>query len=119
MTELVSCHRGRFNARSPRPRAPFRRDGRLRQSSPAWPVYEFGEADYCYGVGPIRLRLEWVNWSQPIPHEGDTWLAVRGVVIDAAGRDGAVREMLVRASCIPLPPAIRRPRMRALRSTPV
>ncbi len=82
-------------------------------------MYEFAEADYCYGVGPIRFRLEWVNWAQPIPHEGDTWLAVRGVVIDRAGRDGVVREMLVRASRVPLPPASRRPRMRALRSTPV
>ncbi|SDT75071.1 hypothetical protein [Actinoplanes derwentensis] len=95
------------------------RDSRLRQSGPAWPVCEFDEADYCYGVGPIRFRLERVNWSQPIPHEGDTWLGVRGVVVDGSGREGAVREMLVRASRIPVPPAIRRPRMRVLRSTPV
>lgn len=82
-------------------------------------MYEFDEADYCYGVGPIRFRLERVNWAQPIPHEGDTWFGVRGVVIDAAGRVGAVREMLVRASRIPAPLAVRRPRMRDLRRTSV
>ena len=82
-------------------------------------MYEFAESDYCYGIGPIRLRLERVNWAQPIPHEGDYWLGVRGVVIDRSGREGAVREMLIRAARVPVPPACKRPRLRVLRSTPV
>ena len=80
---------------------------------------EFAEADYCYGVGPIRIRLVRVDWSRPVPHEGDTWLGVHGVVIDEAGREGAVREMLIRAGRVPVPPASKRPRLRVLRSTPV
>jgi hypothetical protein len=45
---------------------------------------------------------------------------VRGVVIDQSGREGAVREMLIRAACVPVPPANKRPRLRVLRSsTPV
>ncbi|PRX20365.1 hypothetical protein CLV67_108163 [Actinoplanes italicus] len=120
VTELVRCHRQQRPARPPQARAPHVRDNRLRPSGPAWPVYEFAESDYCYGIGPIRLRLEWVNWSQPIPHEGDYWLGVRGVVIDQYGQDGAVREMLIRAACVPVPPANKRPRLRVLRSsTPV
>jgi hypothetical protein len=82
-------------------------------------VYEFAESDYCYGVGPIRLRLVRVDLHRLIPHDGDTWVGVRGVVVDRAGREGAVREMLIRAGRVPVPPASKRPRLRVLRSTPV
>jgi hypothetical protein len=120
VTELVRCHRQQRPARPPQVRGPHVRGNRLRPSGPSWPVYEFAESDYCYGIGPISLRLEWVNWAKPIPHEGDYWLGVRGVVIDRYGRDGAVREMLVRAALVPVPPACKRPRLRVLRSsTPV
>ena len=99
--------------------APRIRDHVLRQSGPRWPVYEFAESDYCYGVGPIRLRLVRVDWDKPIPHEDDTWLGVRAVVVDRAGREVAVREMLIRAGRVPVPPAGKRPRLRVLRRTPV
>ena len=82
-------------------------------------MHEFAESDYCYGVGPIRLRLVRVDWAKPIPHEDDTWLGVRAVVVDRAGREVAVREMLIRAGRVPVPPAGKRPRLRALRRTPV
>ncbi|WP_239140902.1 hypothetical protein [Actinoplanes campanulatus] len=119
MTELVRCHRQQRSAGLPRPRAPRVRDHRLRPSGPAWPVYEFAESDYCYGIGPIRIRLLRVNWAQPIPHEGDLWLGVHAIVIDRSGREGPVREMLVRADSVPVPPACKRPRLRVLRGTPV
>ncbi|MEU4419018.1 hypothetical protein AB0F81_00180 [Actinoplanes sp. NPDC024001] len=82
-------------------------------------MHEFAESDYCYGVGPIRLRLVRVDWTKPIPHDGDIWIGVRGVVIDRAGREGALREMLIRAGRLPVPPVSKRPRLRVLRSTPV
>ncbi|MEV0899729.1 hypothetical protein [Actinoplanes sp. NPDC049802] len=119
MTELVRCRRRQRPAGLPRPRAPRVRDNRLQPSGPAWPVYEFAESDYCYGIGPIRVRLVRVNRARPIPHEGDVWLGVRAIVIDRFGREGAVREMLVRAGSVPVPPACKRPRLRVLRSTPV
>ncbi|WP_433827664.1 hypothetical protein ACQP2E_37495 [Actinoplanes sp. CA-015351] len=99
--------------------APRIRDDRLRPSTPLWPVYEFAEADYCYGVGSIRLRVTRVDRSKPIPHDGDTWFGVRGVVVDRAGHAGEVREMLIRAGRLPVPPACKRPRLRVLRSAPV
>ncbi|MFF0375471.1 hypothetical protein [Actinoplanes missouriensis] len=99
--------------------APRIRDDRLRPSEPVWPVCEFAEADYCYGIGPIRLRVLSADLSTPIPHDGDTWFGVRGVVVDRAGRAGEVREMLIRAGRLPVPPACKRPRLRVLRSTPV
>ena len=85
---------------------------------PAVPVVGQGdvlvvdEADYCYGIGPLTLRVDRVEWSKPIPYEGDTWLEVQGTVIDRAGREGARRTVLVRASLLPLRPPRRRPRLR-------
>ena len=81
-------------------------------------MHEFAESDYCYGIGPLRLRVTRVGWDRPIPHEGDTWLEVQGVVIDPAGHEGEVRQVLIRAALVPVPPACRRPRLRVLRSTP-
>ncbi|WP_045746718.1 hypothetical protein [Actinoplanes rectilineatus] len=94
--------------------APRVRSERLRPSGHRFPIFEFAESDYCYGIGPVRLRLLEVNWAKPVPHDGDTWLGVRGVVIDPSGREGAIREMLIRAGCVPVPPACKRPRLRAL-----
>lgn len=45
----------------------------------------FQEADYCFGVGPLALRLQRVKWSNPVPFEGDTWLEVEGIVVDPGG----------------------------------
>ncbi|MEV6341855.1 hypothetical protein [Actinoplanes sp. NPDC051851] len=123
-SELVSCY-GLRPATHPHARsrwstaAPRIRDSVLRPSGPRWPVHEFAESDYCYGIGPIRMRLVRVDWHQPIPHEGDVWLGVRGIVIDRFGGEGPVRELLIRAGRVPVPPACRRPRMRVSRSTPV
>ncbi|GIF11311.1 hypothetical protein [Actinoplanes teichomyceticus] len=99
--------------------APRVRDDRLRPSRPRWPVHEFAESDYCYGIGTIRLRVVRVDWDKPIPHEGETWLGVRGIVVDPDGREGVVREVLIRAGRVPVPPACKRPRLRVLRDTPV
>ncbi|WP_231956816.1 MULTISPECIES: hypothetical protein [unclassified Actinoplanes] len=99
--------------------APRVRDDRLRPSRPRWPVHEFAEADYCYGIGPIRLRVVRVDRHRPIPHEGEVWLAVQGIVVDPDGREGAVREVLIRAGCVPVPPVGKRTRLRVLRDTPV
>jgi hypothetical protein len=88
------------------------RGGRLQAAVPPRLVLEFGEADYCYGVGPLTLRLDRIDWERPVPYEGDTWLEVRGAVVDRAGHEGARRTVLVRASLLPLRPPRRRPRLR-------
>ena len=72
----------------------------------------FAECDYCYGIGPLALKVDRVEWHKPVPYEGDTWLEVEGVVIDQAGREGARRQVLVRASGLPEPPTRKRPRLR-------
>jgi hypothetical protein len=75
-------------------------------------VQVFAESDYCYGIGPLALRVNRVEWTKPVPYEGDTWLEVEGVVIDQAGREGPRRQVLVRADRLPAPPPRKRPRLR-------
>jgi hypothetical protein len=89
------------------------RGGRPQISLAAWPIHVFEEHEYCYGIGPLVMRLKRVEWGKPIPHEGDVWLEVEGTVIDPrTGRPGPVRQVLVRASRLPNPPARKRPRLR-------
>lgn len=77
------------------------------------PVREFAETDYCYGVGPLTIRIDRVGWDRPVPHEGGTWLEVEGIVVDPGGQDGVRRQVLVRAERLPAaPPPRRRPRLR-------
>jgi len=91
---------------------PVIRLGRIQPGVPRWLVHEFAETDYCYGVGPLRMRVDRIDWERPVPIEGDTWLEVEGTVVDLAGREGARRQVLVRAGQLPLRPRRRRPRLR-------
>jgi len=78
-----------------------------------WPVHVFEERDYCYGVGPLALRVDRVGWTSPVPYEGDTWLEVSGTVIDhRTGEERQTRQVLVRACRLPEPPDRKRPRLR-------
>ncbi|MDT5041897.1 MAG: hypothetical protein QOE51_2882 [Actinoplanes sp.] len=88
------------------------RKGRIELSAPAGQVYVFAECDYCYGIGPLALRVARVEWHRPVPLEGDTWLEVEGVVIDPSGHEGPRRQVLVRAGQLPAPPPRKRPRLR-------
>jgi hypothetical protein len=92
--------------------APIIRHGRIQLSVPRWRVHELDEADYCYGIGPLTLKVERVGWDRPVPYEGDTWLEVEGIVIDPAGHEGVRRQVLVRARRLPEPPRRKRPRLR-------
>jgi len=92
--------------------APNIRDARIRVGVADRMVHEFAEADYCYGVGPLTMKVDRVSWGRPVPHDGDTWLEVEGTVIDPAGRDSDRRHVLVRAGRLPEPPPRRRPRLR-------
>jgi hypothetical protein len=92
--------------------APIIRSGRIQLGVPGWPIHEFDETDYCYGIGTLTLKVNRVGWERPVPFEGDTWLEVEGTVIDPLGREGARRQVLVRARRLPAPPQRPRPRLR-------
>ena len=91
---------------------PVIRLGRLQPGVPRWPVHEFAEADYCFGVGALTMKVDRIDWERPVPYEGDTWLEVEGTVIGPSGREGARRQVLVRAGRLPLRPPRRRTRLR-------
>jgi hypothetical protein len=91
---------------------PIIRDGRVQLGVPGRLVQEFAETDYCYGIGPLTMKVDRVEWDRPVPHEGDTWLEVEGTLIDRAGREGGRKQVLVRAGRLPEPPPRKRPRMR-------
>ncbi|WP_306214091.1 hypothetical protein [Actinoplanes sp. RD1] len=112
-TALV--HAGAGHSSTLRPdAAPVIRRGRLQADVARWPVHVFAEADYCWGLGPLALRLHRIEWQRPVPYDGDTWLEVEGTVIDrGTGRPGPRREVLVRAAILPKMPPRRRPRLRA------
>lgn len=117
VTEHVRCARRRRAGSAPGRKvwalsAPVIRSGRLQLSVSRWPVHVFAEVDYCYGIGPLTLRVHRVEWAKPIPYEGDTWFEVEGTVIDKAGREGSLRQVLVRAGRLPHPPSRKRPRLR-------
>ncbi|MEV6636867.1 hypothetical protein AB0M54_39645 [Actinoplanes sp. NPDC051470] len=92
--------------------SPAMRGGRLQPALRRHLICEFAETDYCYGIGPLTIKLDRIDWDRPVPFEGDTWLEVEGVLIDGSGREGARREVLVRAHCLPPRPIRKRPRLR-------
>lgn len=117
VSEAVRCGRqayagARPAGRSRVPVTPVIRGGRLQLSVPRGPLHRFAEADYCYGIGPLTLRIDRIDWDRPVPFEGDTWLEVEGVVVDRAGHEGARRQVLVRARRLPVRPPRKRPRLR-------
>jgi hypothetical protein len=56
------------------------------------------EQDYQYGVGPLRLRLESVDFAHPLPYDGEDWYLVDGVQIGADGTELGRRHVFVRGS---------------------
>jgi hypothetical protein len=59
-------------------------------------VLRLDEADYCYGLGPLTLRLTTV---EP-PTAGAEWLRVTGRELHPAG-DGGLREVMIRLAAVP------------------
>lgn len=66
-------------------------------------VLVIAEADYCYGVGTLRLRVERIG-RDPVPYAGDTFYTVEGVELSRSGAELRRREVLVRARRLRSPP---------------
>ena len=74
---------------------------------PERPVSEFAAEDYCFGIGPLWLRVERVHWDAPVDYSGDTWYQVDGMEVSTMGLDVRRRRVLVRAQRLTMPPAKR------------
>jgi hypothetical protein len=63
----------------------------------------FAEVDYCYGTGPLRLRVQRIAWETPTLYDGETWYQVQGVEVLPNGTEGGQRQVLVRGRRLPVP----------------
>jgi hypothetical protein len=64
-------------------------------------IIRLSEPDYCYGQGPLTIRLVLVDRAHPVRYAGDIWYRVDGVQIGRNGVEVGRRHVLVRASRLP------------------
>jgi len=74
------------------------------RETPAGNVLTLAEADYRYGVGPLRIRVERVDRNHPATYEGEVWYPVEGVQLRSDGAELRRREVLVKAARLVVPP---------------
>ena len=77
---------------------------------PSRPVSHFAETDYCFGTGPLALRIDRVDWNQPVERDGENWYEVEGVELTPDGREIGRRQALVRGRRLSAPPRVTRNR---------
>ncbi|MGX6600596.1 hypothetical protein ACWKSP_00445 [Micromonosporaceae bacterium Da 78-11] len=80
-----------------------------RNRGPDRPASHFEQTDYCFGVGPLRLRVEHVDWDNPVNYNDDIWYEVDGVEVSSTGQEVGRRQALVRAQRLAALPTNRRP----------
>jgi hypothetical protein len=59
-------------------------------------VLVLSEADYLYGAGPLRLRVDRVDYVNPVVDDDERWYTVEGFQVSAAGVELQARCVLVR-----------------------
>ena len=59
-------------------------------------VLVLSEADYLYGVGQLRLRVDRIDYRHPVLDGGERWYTVEGFQVSAAGVELQARCVLVR-----------------------
>ena len=79
-----------------------------RNRGPERPASQFDEADYCFGSGPLWLRVECIHWDSPVEYHNDVWYEVDGVELSSLGRQIGRRSVLIRARRLTALPSNRR-----------
>ncbi|XVU29647.1 hypothetical protein ACQPZJ_21975 [Actinoplanes sp. CA-054009] len=64
-------------------------------------IWTFAEADYRFGSGPLRIRIDRVLASAPIQQDGETWYEVEGIEVNDQGQVIGPRRATIRASRLP------------------
>ncbi|MFC7534551.1 hypothetical protein [Actinoplanes sp. GCM10030250] len=80
-----------------------------RNRGPERPALQFDEEDYCFGSGPLLLRVERVLWDSPVEYHGELWYEVDGVEVSSVGQHVGRRRVLIRAQRLAMLPSNRRP----------
>lgn len=62
------------------------------------------EDDYCWGSGPLRIRVEKVD-PEPVQYHGDVFYQVEGVQLSTTGAEIGRRQALVRGRQLQRPAA--------------
>lgn len=68
-----------------------------RNHGPRGPVSNFPESDYRFGAGPLRIRVDRVDWHHPMEYDNENWYEVEGMEVSSDGREIGRRQALVRA----------------------
>jgi hypothetical protein len=79
-----------------------------RNRGPVRPLTCFAEVDYCYGEGPLWMRVERVDWANAVHQDGSIWYEVEGMELTPDGREVGRRRALVRAQRLAAMPTNRR-----------
>lgn len=61
----------------------------------------FADTDYCYGTGPLTLRIQHIDWDRPIRYADDIWYHVNGVEMAKTGMERGRRHVLIRGRRLP------------------
>jgi hypothetical protein len=69
----------------------------------------FDQSDYCFGAGPLWLRVEHVDWANPVSYDNDVWYEVDGVEMSSTGQEVGRRQALIRATRLAAVPGARHP----------
>jgi hypothetical protein len=64
-------------------------------------VLVLDEADYQYGMGRLRIRVEQVDRANPVSYDGEPWFRVTGIQIGRNGAEIGPRQILVRGRRLP------------------
>jgi hypothetical protein len=79
-----------------------------KQSHRSYPVRTFPETDYRFGAGPLRMTVEYIDWSNPVEYDGEIWHEIVGVEQTSDGREIGRRRALVKVSQLASLPRNRR-----------
>ncbi len=61
---------------------------------------QVAEADYRYGTGTLRMRVERIDRSGEVELDGDVWLPVHGIRLRSNGTEVGEVQVFVRAAVL-------------------
>lgn len=69
-----------------------------RTPDPPQRIVVLAEHDYRFGIGPLILRIQRIDRTNPMHYDGEDWVTVHGAELRRDGVDLGQRVVLVRAA---------------------